>query len=890
MAAVLALILAGCATRPAGEPWAAPPAEGEPLTPPRITVPTALRRPPVEVDAAALPTGARAHFPAYDGDPVFVSLPGRAQADASAPAVFAEVIAPVLKALRFDRGAVALAFPPDAGVVQPTAEFKRIAQAVAGGYARNPKLHRPRTRQMLDVFLGVDKPDAEIDRALSLGEGMTFAQYVAGIERQEILYPFQQVHEGVSIEHATLVASRWDGQGVTSVYGAVFNRYTVENRRRLDAGAVVGAAVHSLRSVKGIESVPAQRPVDGPHPVLLPYGTDASGTARLRHAYRLLLRAVFGGQEGRFLLWVDAENGIILKMEPFASQVMATGSTYNRDPGMGTAPATFDVDAAASGQYRLERSGVSNRVDYRGDGYDAWDVSVPASGAPPANFDQPPLNDAAQALCARDSNKGFQQVNLFATLTRQRDAVVGQGIYAPFPALPWTPMVETLTCGSWFNMNFGACRGYTDAACPSYSDGTTSARNLMNFAHDNTMIGHELGHNATWRLTILRPAGWCGSATCALPTGWAALHDLADFWGAHLEGTNCLGGWVAKNMGGIDASRYCLRHDERSSLPRLLEVGTPFSALEPGDHFPEHRALGSGEYADGQIGGAALWKVREGMSSKSRLGGLPQFGVRFQRALTQTGFFGSDPDSSDTGIYRLLYDLEVKMTGQWATSGSPLGPPAFQHDGPHTANKVTAGFARAGVFLIPYQCLDGRNGTKDPRSCPSGENGGDAVVDIDDNDPSDDPVINEVTHPEVDALRLGGPAPTFRVWTGPRYRLKGARGASTVTNPSPCNARFRVEVSTDPSFPATATIGGAWQSVNRNPSNTTLPACYGEWTPGSTGWTALQAGGTGSRIYYRARTQDGGGGNDRVSTLPGNGLWTVPPPYAVITSTGQPEY
>jgi hypothetical protein len=426
-------------------------------------------------------------------------------------------------------------------------------------------------------------------------------------------------------------------------------------------------------------------------------------------------------------------------------------------------------------------------------------------------------------------------------------------------------------------MNFGACRGYTDAACPNYSDGTTNARNLMNFAHDNTMVGHEVGHNATWRLTILRPAGWCGSASCALPTGWAALHDLADFWGAHLESTNCIGGWVAKNMGGIDASRYCLRHDERSSLPRLLEVETPWSALAPGDHFPEHRALGSDDYADGQIGGAALWEVRDGMVSKSGLTGLPQFGVRFQRALAQTGFFGTAPDSSDTGIYRLLYDLAVKMTDQWATSGSPAGPPAFQHDGPHTTNKVTAGFARAGIFLIPHQCLDGRAATKDPTACPSGENGADAVVDVDDNDPADDPVLDGVRHPEVDAL--------------PRYRLKGAHGAHTVTNPAPCNGRFRVEVSTDPAFPAgSATVGGAWRTVNRNPNSTTLPACYGEWTPASADWMRLQAGGAGSRIYYRARTQDAGGANERLSTLPGNGLWTVPPPYAVLTATGQPEY
>ena len=52
----------------------------------------------------------------------------------------------------------------------------------------------------------------------------------------------------------------------------------------------------------------------------------------------------------------------------------------------------------------------------------------------------------------------------------------------------------------------------------------------------------------------------------------------------------------------------------------------------------------------------------------------------------------------------------------------------------------------------------------------------------------------------------------------------------------------------------------------------------------------LQTGGALSRVYYRARTQDASGGNERLSTSPGNGLWTVPPPYAVITANGKSDY
>src|SRR5262249_25298929 len=150
----------------------------------------------------------------------------------------------------------------------------------------------------------------------------------------------------------------------------------------------------------------------------------------------------------------------------------------------------------------------------------------------------------------------------------------------------------------------------------------------------------------------------------------------------------------------------------------------------------------------------------------------------------------------------------------WAFSGSPGGPPAFKHNGPHTTSKVTAGFAKAGIFLIPYQYLDG--------TLPF--NGGDAVIDIDDNDTSNDYVINSVTNPVVDFLKLLGVAPTFHVWTGPRYKLDavtaGVAGPSTATfnNPAPCNAKFQVEVSTDMTFPAGTTITSGFINVTTDPT------------------------------------------------------------------------
>ena len=858
----------------------------------RIDPPLPVNRTRVKVDPNALPDQARAQFPAYEGDAFFVTLPVRQQADVSTQEALEKVVLPILKAMGFERGTKALSMPPSQGVNQPVANFKGLAQQVAYEYANNRQLLRPKTQNMIDVFLGKVNAGDDINNALKMGEGMDFAQFVAGIERLAIDYPFQQVEGNVPIEHTHLLASRWQGQTITKVAGVVFNHYAIANNRSLNPDYIIQAAIKALGAVKGIESVNSrQQPEDGPTLVLLPYGSDAAGTTQLRYAYRMTLRGIVSRHEGAILLWLDAENGRILKLESLIKDISGSGVVYNRDPGVGTTTSFFEVDPSSGGNYTLALGGVMNRVDFQGDGYNASDVSIldgaNGSSAVFANFNQAPINDATQALCSSGTNKAFQQVNFFGTLYRYYQVTLSQGIYTPFPPSPWSPRVESASagCNAWSSMDYGACNGYFDASCPNLANA------FMNFAHDNTVVGHEFAHNITERLTNTRPSNWCGAGPCAIPIGWGDFHDLADFWADHFESTNCTAGWVSKNQGGVNSSLNCLNSVENGFLPRLHVVTVPFNPGTPGDHFPEHRGGGNTcDYCDGQIGAAALWQVRVGMRSKCRPSGLPQFGVRFQRALKETGFLGFTPANSDTGRFQELYDLEQKMVDQWATSGSPGGPPAFAHNGPHTTNKVTAGFARAGMFLIPYQCLDGNAGTSDPTFCPTGENGGDAVIDIDDNDPADDLTINGVLHPEVDFLRLGGPAPTFQVWTGPRYKLDGASGASTLNNPSPCNTKFMVEVSTDPTFPGGSTINSGWITVDSDPTTAGSPEGFGIWTPSGAQWTTLQAGGAPSLIYYRVRTRDAMDTNDRLSTQPGNGLWTVPPPYAVITADGRSDY
>ncbi|MFB9241371.1 hypothetical protein IV454_07770 [Massilia antarctica] len=850
------------------------------------------------VDLRALPKGAQVSLPNQDMGHVFMRVPPTEVVTLSGAEVADKVIVPLLSALHFDGGMRRLRRAPEAGLPQTRPQLDGVAQLLALEYQGNEKATRPRTLDMVDAFLGKRAPTDDVERNLLIARGLTYAQYKADIERQEIIYPFMQVDGDVPIEHTLLLASRWEGQGVTSVRGSLIHRYSIANLRPQSADGADLRAYAALSKVRGIDSVDGKRVLDGPSLVLLPYGNDSAGGVSLRYAWRMVVEAISFGRPVPFRVWSDAATGTILKMRPLVSDVTATGNVWRRDPGTGaTQVRSFTVDPAVGGQYTLKLAGVVSRVDHQGDGFDAEDVSISStlggSSATLANFNQAPINNGASAVCASGANPRFQQVNYFGVFHVNWKQSLAHGIYTPFPTSPWNPRIESASagCNAWSSMNFGACQGYFDAACPNYSDGTTSTTNFMNFAHDNTVVGHELAHNAVQRFTDARPANWCGMAPCAIPVGMSKMHDLADAWADHFDNTNCTAGWAAKNLGGVNASNNCQGsrgHSEGGSLPRLHEVTTPFNPAIPGDHFPEHRDLSSIDYADMQIGSAILWQVREGMRSKCRPSGHPQYFVRFTRALKNAGFAGS-PGDGDRGIYNVLHDLELEMVEQWATSGLPGGPPAFAHNGNHTTNKVLAGFAKGGIFAMPSACIDGDPGTADAAICPSGENGGDAVIDMNDNDPADDLVVDGISHRETDFLKLGGPAPTFQVWTGPRFRFTGT-GARPVSGTAICNAKYIVEASTDPAFSPASTINSGWRVVDLNTATPASPECSDTWTPNAAQWTTLQSGGHLTRVYYRTRTRDALDGNERISTSPGAGLWTVPPPYAVITTTGGSDY
>ena len=867
-----------------------PPKEEPPrqafVEPPRIVPEGIPQDVPLKHDPESLPQGARAFFPAFDGDTFFVSLPDPKEAEElSWEEVFNQVVTPSLRAIGFER-LDEIMIPKGKGVEQPRAKLDTSPT--------NPRLEEfsredvERIRQL---------GEEGISRLVEMGEGMTLQQYIADIERLEIQYPFLQAVGNVPIEHTTVLASRWEGETVTSITGRVFNQYVVANEVKLSPSQAATSVLKALRRVNGITGV--GEPPERVELLLLPYGVQ-EGLAALRYSYRMPVQAQTAEFEGIWFVWLDAETASILELQPLVDTATARGRAYRRAPDLlpQTRLRSFQVDAASGGQYTLQRSGVFDRLDFQDDGYNASDVSISdstnGSSATLANFDQATsgMNDAAAAVCNDDTvatpgaDETFQQVHFFATLSTHYRQALNAGIYTPFPTSPWDLRVEVAGyCNGNATMKFGVCNGYFDPACPDVG--------MLNFAHDNTWIGHELAHNITGRQYTDRPMNWClgpeldpgtPATPCPTPTGNYLYHDFADAWSAQFENTNCWSGWGSKNEGGIpNGSLNCVANtSEAGWSPRLHQVTVPFNAATPGDHFPEHRSLGTSGYADGQIAAAALWEVREGMRSKCRPSGTPQYGVRFMRTLRTTGWFGVSPGSSDQGIFRGLLDLEVKLLNQWFTAGTSGGPPAFKHNGPHTANKVTSGFARAGIFVIPHQCIDGNTGTSDPMRCPGGELGADAVIDIDDNDPADDPLVEGITHPEVDYLEKSGPPPTFHVWTGPRYQFSG--GSANFPNPSLCNSRFRVQVANDSAFTVNLFQSGM-NNVDRDPT-TPNPECYGTWSPSPGQWNTLKNGG--DRIYYRVTSSNPGNADQRTSTQPGNGLFTFPPPYAIINDTGTP--
>ena len=864
----------------------------------------------VRVDPKLLPKSGRASWPAFDGDSFFVSIPAQLSGGQSSADVFGGVVAPVLRAVGFERKLEELSGAQGSGTRLPPADLARLATVVC--YEVDDR--RFERYQPVCNTMRRGEPNSIAERVFLNGDGMTSAQFKADLERPRLEYFFRQMSDNVPIEHMGVLAGRWDGEAVTVVQGTVLNRFSLTNARKLEPAAAIDIALKQLAGMKGVGGVDRERKQHA-ELVLLPYGAaqlaDGSNVAGLRYAYRTLLFGTVplpGTRQvihGSWLAWIDAQSGKLLQLVPQFDEVSATGMSWRRDPSTPTQLRFTEVDPSSGGQYILEfkdaAPGRFTRIDRLGNAvFTDGEVSIAdnTGGSSPtfAQFNQAPISDAANAVCATGGNNTFRQVNALAHLDNYRQLIMAAGSFPVFPEAQLTVWMDAPGSSTNFavydafgtgqsQLRFTEGPGFVHANCPD------EPNTKMNGAQDATTMTHEFAHISTKRLQNRRPADWCGMAPCPMPAGGAMFHDFADAWANGYASTPCMSGYSNKNQGGGNASLNCIaNHVEDGNLPRLAAVTVPFDPLNPQDHFPEHRNFQEGPYPDGQIAAAALWMVRQGMRSKCLPSGTAQFWVRLNRALWNFGFLTTTCTGCDRDIYRFLQDLQKKMAEQWATAGQPGGPPAFHHNGAHTTNKVMSGFAKTGVFLVPYQCLDGDAATEDAGFCPAasgGENGGDAIVDVDDNETADDVNIDGIVHREVDYSRRAGGPPTFHAWTGPRIKFNAVGNARaftpSVATPSICNTKFQVEVANDDAFTSNLTVSG-WINV----PTTAAPECYGTWTPATAEWDTLKGAAGDVKLYYRVRTRDAADANEKISTSPGNGLFTVPPAYVIANDAGTP--
>lgn len=840
--------------------------------------------------------GARAILPVFEADGFFVSLPPQLGGDVSPQIVKGGTVDQVLKAVGFDAEKTGLEkIESGQKVFLPQANFTKLAMVACKVLPKEKGEAGTKKKKKGGAVPGLcDMPDLQpnptLDKLLETSYGVNVEQFKKIIERREVQFIYRQLRkiresenspprcpdlqEKVPIEHMGVFArGRVVAGRLITIAPEVTNKIKICRDKAAEGGK------EALERIRGINN--ARKPErNDVKLLLLPYGETKMQGRRvpaLRYVYRMPIVADFRSQKGLFNVWLDAADRSILQLQPLVEAatapqgVPAAGRAFNRDPDLSPSPepVAFEVGPAVDGWYTLQLPGAIGRPGRWSDNGPPVRIPDNANESSPtfANFDQPGLNNP--------NGPGFQEIDLYATISRYLERAVNAGVFMPFPA-PWAGNPDG-TLQVVFDHPGYPCTGYAPRS-DTLLFGVCSS-NGRRVTDDHTVVAHEMGHLLTWRQTTEKPEDWCvGTCSKVSPSVPWAFHDFADSWAHAFEDTNCFGGYIGE-------SRDCAKNHEDSWRPRKSEPGS--------DHFPEHRRMAQGPYADMQIAAAALWAVRQGMLSKDATEGRFFASLlylkRFMGALRMIGLFNMKPETSgwfglstlasaqwfgrteigntDQDIYAGLLDLERQLANQWAGEG-------LQGDEvSHTMNKVTAGFARAGIFLIPVVCLDGDSSTMDPLRCPEGEGGADAVIDID------------------DGVASGNP-PVFHVWTGPRYVFDGNGMAQLPENGkrAPCNTFFEVEFSDqlDSNGDLAGTVrrsGGI--KVEVTPDSAPSRQCYGVWPMDGEQWDDLRKGlKNGDRIYYRAQTWDEGRSNLRISTEPGAGLFVVPPPFAVATIPG----
>jgi hypothetical protein len=702
---------------------------------------------------------------------------------------------------RFDGEAFRLRFPSDAVQRDDTTRVRERVDLVlrAVGWVRDP-----REIQLVRVTEGdgMDRGRAQeeatraeretLDRLARRHGGVTDAARAAVREdteslvreaaRGERVYVFAQTLEGVPFEATGLRAVWREEAGLTAMSGNAYEQVRLTNRPVLDAARARAAAE---AHVSGYTSISDRRRAE-PERVILPYA-DA-----FRHAWRLTVEA----GEGPYRVWVDAESGEILQLQPdFFPQ--AQGRVFDPDPNTGNRALSFSIDNPTGGNWRLTRTGVLTVNNNGADGQCTGALTLADDGSGTANFDAAPINGLVVTRTNQANyNCRFQDVNVYAWVSDMIATYQGLGSQS-FPAI-------TATVNHNNPCNFGinnACASGSNTLVFGIGQATvgtsTACGNIFNSAIDATVIGHEFGH----LLNRVQFNASGGTLTPHLNEG------LADYWADNYFRTDTFGAWWGGN---------CANDSQDGWLPRRAEAS---------DFFPT-QVLGAGSpHGRGQVIAWGMWSSRTGVD-RLHAWGPPVLNIHLIQALATAGV-GVQNGTQNQRVHDSFLDVFEAV--------------ATRYDGNRYGHKVLSGFARAGLFLSPAE----------------------AVVDIGD-----------------DFLdRNAATGPTLTAWAGRAYSFNTNESVNTTT--TGCNTRVTIDVANDAGFTQNLTSSGTLTTATGSGS------CNATWTVPAAAWTTLR---NGDHLYYRARSTNAAGGNERLSGAPGgppgNPAMSVPPARALINEGG----
>jgi hypothetical protein len=582
--------------------------------------PPALVRPEAKPSVQALPAEASGQLPQYDGEFFRINLKPEAGAQATARGA-QDVLGKILSTIGWTRNRQELK------MIEPMPSPPGNKEAIEEEIKRGEE----ETRKRLQGEFG--KINEATEKAIEEQTEETRRLQ----QTQTHIYRYAQYYQEIPLENTALQVIWRSEMGFTAVTGRVFNQVNLTNSRRLDASGAQTAAEKYISQYTEVSGAPKPQP----ELVILPYGEG------FKYAWRMDITAA----EGPYRVWVDAQTGNVLQLDPLFFFDDGKGLVFNSDPNSGTEEKTFKVDPPSGGNYSLILTGVLDVNNNSADGVCSGDLTIADAGTGMADFNVSPINSTTVTQVNQSGyNCRFQDVNVYGwvynNITTFTDLLGAQ----PFSAITAT-VNHNNPCG--FGIN-NACASGTTSLTFGIGGGTannsTNFNDLFNTAIDATVITHEFGH-------LVNNNNYGSNIRSFMNEG------LADFWCYTIHDVDIIANWSAQNRSGpVNDGR----------LPRQAD---------PQDIFPEHRSISTAAHADGEMVAWALWSIREELNAISALGTFNINTNLLDAMATASGSSGS----TDKVVHDNYLNLLQQLAPLYSTS--------------RNIHKVLTGFARSGIFL-----------------------------------------------------------------------------------------------------------------------------------------------------------------------------------------------